>query len=132
MPRRFHGYRWGPGWLDGGYDSSISTVGLLIGALYRQCAHLVVAQTMTLLTLVGAMAVPTLIGILQEFCGHLPEARYMMPLWIVFLFLLAVDVDRRGVVSSQAIIARRAARRNGSGRCSSLLLRGSLDASLFS
>ena len=62
---------------------------------------------MTLLTLVGAMAgVPTLIGILQEFNNVATyQARYMMPLWIVFLFfLLTMDRRERMVSRPQAVV----------------------------
>ena len=105
----FYGYRWGPGWLDVNYDGSISTVGLLIaGAVFIAGARTWSwRKLMTLLTLVGAMAgVPTLIGILQEFNNVATyQARYMMPLWIVFLFfLLTMDRRERLVSRSQAVV----------------------------
>ena len=94
----FYGYRWGPGWLDVDYNGSVSTVGLVIaGAVFVAGARTWSwRKAMTLLMLVGAMAgVPTLLGILQGFNNVATyQPRYMMPLWIVFLFFM-LTMERR-------------------------------------
>ena len=80
------------------YNGSVSTVGLVIaGAVFVAGARTWSwRKAMTLLMLVGAMAgVPTLLGILQGFNNVATyQPRYMMPLWIVFLFFM-LTMERR-------------------------------------